>query len=309
MMIEFSELEKARYKKLLLLKKEGMELYPRTTERTHFSSQAIAAFEQAEDGVSVRAEVAGRLHSIRSMGKVVFAHLEDEKGKLQLFLRRDDLGDHVFDLFVNGFDLGDFIQASGEMFRTRTGEITLRVEHFTILAKAITPLPAGKEEIVDGERKVHSAFTNPEARYRQRYADLAVNREIREIFWTKARIVSALREFLNEQGFIEVETPILQPIYGGAAAKPFTTHHLQLHQDLYLRVSFELYLKRLIVGGFERVYEIGRDFRNEGVSFKHNPEFTQLEFYIAYADYKEVMKLTEQMVAFAAEKALGSSQL
>lgn len=308
-MVEFSELEKARYKKLLFLKEQGMELYPRKTERTHFSSQAIAAFEQADEEGEVRADVAGRLQSIRSMGKVLFAHLEDEKGKLQLFLRRDDLGDELFSLFVNGFDLGDFIQASGVMFRTRSGEITLRVEHFTILAKAITPLPAGKEEIVDGERKVHSAFTNPEERYRQRYADLAVNREVREIFWTRARIISALREFLDEQDFIEVETPILQPMYGGAAAKPFTTHHHQLHQDLYLRISFELYLKRLLVGGFERVYEIGRDFRNEGVSFKHNPEFTQLEFYIAYADYEEVMMLTERMVAFAAAKALGSTQL
>ena len=309
MTVEFSELEKARYKKLLFLKEQGMELYPRKTKRTHLSSQAISEFEQSEEDGDVHVEVAGRLQSIRSMGKIVFAHIEDERGKLQLFLRRDELGDEVFGLFINGFDLGDFIQASGVMFRTRAGEISLRVEQFTILAKSITPLPAGKEEIIDGERIVHSAFTNPEARYRQRYADLAVNHDIREIFWTRSRIMRALREFLDEHGFIEVETPILQPLYGGAAAKPFTTHHQQLRQDLYLRISFELYLKRLIVGGFERVYEIGRDFRNEGVSFKHNPEFTQLEFYIAYADYEEVMMLTEQMVAFAAAKALGSTQL
>ena len=169
-----------------------------------------------------------------------------------------------------------------------------------MLAKAISPLPAAKEEMVDGQRVVHSAFDNPEARYRERYADLAVNPEVREVFRTRARLTSALRRFLDEHGFLEVETPILQPLYGGAAARPFITHHNQLHQDLYLRISFELYLKRLLVGDLERVYEIGRDFRNEGVCFKHNPEFTQLEFYWAYADYEQVMRLTEEMIAFAA---------
>jgi lysyl-tRNA synthetase class 2 len=174
-----------------------------------------------------------------------------------------------------------------------------------MLAKAISPLPAAKEEVVEGERRVHSAFANPEARYRERYADLAVNAEVREIFLTRARVVRAVRQFLDNRGFIEVETPILQPIYGGAAARPFVTHHNQLHQDLYLRISFELYLKRLLVGGFERVYEMGRDFRNEGVSFKHNPEFTQLEFYMAYADFEQVMQLTETMVAEVAQAAVG----
>jgi len=193
--------------------------------------------------------------------------------------------------------------------RTRSGEITLQVADFSMLAKAITPLPATKEEVVDGESVVHHAFRDPEARYRQRYVDLAVNHDVREIFHARARIMRALRKFLDERGFLEVETPVLQPIYGGAAARPFTTHHNQLHQDLYLRISFELYLKRLLVGGMERVYEIGRDFRNEGVSYKHNPEFTQVEFYIAYADYNQVMQLTEQMVCFAAEQAMGSSKI
>jgi lysyl-tRNA synthetase class 2 len=243
------------------------------------------------------------------MGKVVFAHIEDEFGKLQLFVRLEEVGEENLELFKNAFDLGDFIQAEGVMFRTRSGEVSLKVESFNILAKALSPLPSAKEEVVDGERVVHSAFSNPEARYRERYADLAVNPEVREIFWTRTRIIKSLREFLDNKGFIEVETPILQPIYGGAAAQPFMTHHKQLHQDLYLRISFELYLKRLIVGGFERVYEIGRDFRNEGVSFKHNPEFTQLEFYMAYANYETVMELTENMVAYAAAKALGTSSI
>jgi lysyl-tRNA synthetase class 2 len=195
------------------------------------------------------------------------------------------------------------------MFRTRTGEVSLHVTDIHMLAKALSPLPAAKEETVDGERIVHSAFTDSEARYRQRYADLAVNPEVREIFRKRAQIIRALQHFLDERGFIEVETPILQPIYGGAAARPFVTHHNQLHQDLYLRISFELYLKRLLVGNLERVYEIGRDFRNEGVSYKHNPEFTQIEFYMAYADYQEVMELTEQMVAYAAEQVIGSTTI
>jgi lysyl-tRNA synthetase class 2 len=225
---------------------------------------------------------------------------------VQLFLRANEVGEVQLDLFNREFDLGDFVQADGEMFRTRTGEVTLRVSEFRLLAKAITPLPAAKDELVDGEMVRHAALVDPEARYRQRYADLAVNPDVRHIFRTRARLVKALREFLDSHGFLEVETPILQPIYGGAAARPFITHHNQLKQDLYLRISFELYLKRLLVGNLERVYEIGRDFRNEGVDRFHNPEFTMLEFYWAYADYLEVMDFTEAMVVYAADKVLGS---
>jgi lysyl-tRNA synthetase class 2 len=219
------------------------------------------------------------------------------------------LGRNSSDLFNREFDLGDFVQASGELFRTRAGEITLRVESFNMLAKAITPLPAAKDEMVDGEIVRHALLADPEVRYRQRYADLAVNPEIRQLFQKRTAIVSALRAFLDGQGFLEVETPILQPIYGGAAARPFITHHNQLHQDLYLRISFELYLKRLLVGGLERVYEIGRDFRNEGISYKHSPEFTQLEFYCAYADYLKVMEMTEQMLAFVCDRVLGERKV
>jgi lysyl-tRNA synthetase class 2 len=250
--------------------------------------------------------LAGRLRAIRNMGKLSFAHIEDRTGKIQLFMRVNELGQEKLDHFVRFYDLGDYIEATGTMVRTRRGEVTLQVEDFRMLAKALYQLPAAKDEVVDGEVIRHAALTDPETRYRQRYVDLAVNPEVRDIFRVRTETLKALREFLDERGFQEVETPILQPIYGGAAAKPFTTYHNQLHQQLFLRVSFELYLKRLLVGGLDRVYEIGRDFRNEGVSFKHNPEFTQLEFYMAYADYNHIMEMTEQMVSQVAQRVLGT---
>ncbi|MFA9492008.1 MAG: lysine--tRNA ligase [Anaerolineales bacterium] len=308
-MEEQSELERIRMEKLEAYRDRGMEAFPARVERTHTTLGAVQAFESGEDETEITAVIVGRIRSIREMGKVIFSHVEDGMGQLQLFLRKDDIGGESFNIFREQFDLGDFIEAKGVMFRTRTGEVTLKVGEFRMLAKALMSLPASKTEEVDGERVVHSAFADPEARYRQRYADLAVNPEVREVFRTRARIIRALRGFFDERGFVEVETPILQPVYGGAAAKPFTTHHNQLHQDLFLRISFELYLKRLIVGGFEGVYEIGRDFRNEGVSFKHNPEFTQLEFYQAYADYHTVMDLTEEMIAHTAQEVLGTLEL
>jgi lysyl-tRNA synthetase, class II len=308
-MRELSELEQVRLSKLARLLEAGEEGYPHRVQRTHTTQEAIRQFEESEESEAVEAVLVGRIRSLRKMGKICFCHIEDGSGKVQLFFRTNDLGEDRFKLFKEIFDLGDFIQAEGEMFRTRTGEVTLRVQSFRMLAKAVTPLPTAKEEVVEGETVVHAAFANPEARFRERYADLAVNQDVREIFRVRAKMIQALRSFLDERGFIEVETPILQPIYGGAAAKPFMTHHNQLHQDLYLRISFELYLKRLLVGGFERVYEIGRDFRNEGVSFKHNPEFTQLEFYMAYADYRDIMDFTEQMIAYAAELSVGTTTI
>lgn len=310
MSAELSSLEHNRLEKVHRLRERGIEPYPTRAERTHTSTQAVAAFQveeaRGEQATPVKATLVGRLRAIRPMGKITFAHIEDGEGKIQLFLRANDVGKDTLELFNREFDLGDFVQASGELFRTRTGEITLRVDSFAILAKAITPLPAAKDEVVDGKVVRHATLSDPETRYRQRYADLAVNPDVREIFRTRAAAVRALREFLDGEGFLEVETPILQPLYGGAAAQPFTTHHNQLHQDLYLRISFELYLKRLLVGGVERVYEIGRDFRNEGVSFKHNPEFTQLEFYCAYFDYLMVMDLTEKMVCHVLDQVLGT---
>jgi lysyl-tRNA synthetase, class II len=308
-MRELTELEKNRRNKVQQLRDSGIEPYPARCERTHTSVEAIAAFEHAAPGEEVSATIAGRVRSIRLMGKMIFAHVEDGRGQIQILLKSDLLGPDLLDQFKNLYDLGDFLQAKGVLFRTRSGEITLQVQTFAMLAKAITPLPASKETVENGQRVVHSAFDNPEARYRQRYADLAVNPEVRAVFQTRARIISAIRNFLDGMGFLEVETPILQAIYGGAAAKPFVTRHHQLHQDLYLRISFELYLKRLLVGGLERVYEIGRDFRNEGVSYKHNPEFTQLEFYMAYADYRTIMEVAETMISSVAETVTGSRQV
>jgi lysyl-tRNA synthetase, class II len=303
---ELTEQELLRRYKLERLRQAGIEPYPARAARTHTAQQAVAALEGVSpEGEPATVTVVGRLVSIRVMGKSSFAHIEDGSGRLQLYLRQNLLGEDLYTVFRQDLDLGDFVQASGRMFRTRTGEPSVEVQELQLLAKALRPLPVVKEK----EGQVFDAFTDKEHRYRQRYVDLAVNRDVREIFYARARIISALRRFLDDRGFVEVETPVLQPIYGGAAAQPFVTYHNQLKQQLYLRISDELYLKRLIVGGLERVYEIGRDFRNEGVSFKHNPEFTQLEFYMAYADYKDVMALAEEMVAYAAQEALGTTRI
>jgi len=312
MTTNYTSLELVRLEKIERLRVQGIEPYPTQAERTHTSQEVIQSFEAAESTGQtepVTAILVGRLRSMRPMGKLTFAHIEDGHGRVQLFLRSNDLGEEQLELFNREFDLGDFVQASGEMFRTRTGEATLKVSSFKMLAKAVTPLPAAKDEMVDGQVVRHMTLSEPELRYRQRYADLVINPEVRQIFRTRTAIIRALQEFLDNNGFIEVETPILQPIYGGAAARPFTTFHNQLKQELYLRISFELYLKRLLVGGLERVYEIGRDFRNEGVDRTHNPEFTQLEFYMAYADYQQVMDLTERMIVYAADKVLGKRTL
>jgi lysyl-tRNA synthetase class 2 len=301
---QLTDQEQQRRIKLARLREQGIDPYPPRARRTHTAAGAAATLDDTPEGAEpVVVTVVGRLVSIRVMGKSSFAHIEDSTGRIQLYLRVDLMGTEMYDLFKQAVDLGDFVEATGQMFRTRTGEPTVRVDSLRVLAKALRPLPVVKEK--DGQ--VFDAFADKEQRYRQRYVDLAVNPEVRELFWTRARIVTALRRFLDERGFIEVETPVLQPVYGGAMARPFVTYHNQLKQQLYLRIADELYLKRLIVGGFERVYEIGRDFRNEGVSFKHNPEFTQIEFYMAYADYQAVMELTEQMVAYAAQEALGTT--
>ncbi len=312
-MPEYTSLEKIRLEKIEELRAEGIEPYPTRAERTHTSAQIIAEFEAAEKDAAegetpeVKATLAGRIRAARPMGKLTFAHIEDGDGKIQLFLRVNEIGQDMVNFFTEMFDLGDFIQATGVMMRTRTGEATLLVHDFKLLAKSVTPLPAAKDETLeDGTVIRHAALEDAELRARQRYADLAVNTNVRETFRKRAKLVKSLRTFLDDHGFLEVETPILQPLYGGAAAQPFTTHHNELDQDMYLRISFELYLKRLLVGNLEKVYEIGRDFRNEGVSYKHNPEFTQLEFYWAYADYLQVMELTEQMVSYAAKEVTGS---
>ncbi|MBX3065344.1 MAG: lysine--tRNA ligase [Anaerolineae bacterium] len=312
---EPNKLERERLDTLQRLKERGIETYPPRVQRTHTTTAAIAAFEAVEPPVGsdqpapqIEVIVCGRIRSIRLSGKASFGHIEDGEGRLQLFVRQDAVGEETYDLFKRDLDLFDFVQAKGVMMRTRSGEISVQVNELKLIAKALSPLPVVKEQEVDGQVQKYGGFTDVEERYRQRYADLATNPEIREVFKTRAKIISSIRHFLDDENFLEVETPVLQPIYGGAAARPFITHHNQLDQDLFLRISFELYLKRLLVGMYDAVYEIGRDFRNEGVSFKHNTEFTMLEFYKAYIDYNGVMDLTERMLAYTAQRVFGSTK-
>ena len=307
-----TKLELERLEKAQRLQAKGYELYPARIERTHRIADAVALFLRAEAGSQaeeIAVTVTGRIRRLSSKGKVSFAHIEDESGRVQLFLRINALGEESYALIRRKLiDVDDFVQASGTMMRTRTGEVSVNIDELRLISKAMTPLPVVKEQRrADGSVIEYGEFKDAESRYRQRYADLAVNKSVREIFVKRARAIKALREFLDGEGMLEVETPILQPLYGGAAARPFSTHHNQLRQDLYLRISFELYLKRLLVGGYDAVYEIGRDFRNEGVSYKHNTEFTMLEFYKAYIDYKGVMDITERMFAYAAEQVTGSA--
>ncbi len=290
--------EQARISNLRGLVEAGIEPYPARVTRTHTIAQARTLHEQGNAGDSV-VSVTGRIKGMRAMGKMSFVDLEDGTGRIQVLLRRDDLPAGWYDdIWKKLIDLGDFIGATGPLVLTRTGELSVHAQQVQFLGKALRPMPDKWKGVRD-----------PEKRYRRRYVDLLANPAVRDIFRTRAAIMRALREYFDDEGFLEVETPILQPIYGGAAARPFVTHHNQLHQDLYLRISFELYLKRLLVGGFDKVYEMGRDFRNEGVSFKHNPEFTQLEFYEAYADYQDVMRRTEEMVAHVARRVLGGMVL
>jgi lysyl-tRNA synthetase class 2 len=288
----------ARREKLEALEAAGVAPYAYGFDRRHSASDAQSLLGAAEEGPAV--SLAGRIVAWRSHGKTTFAHLSDSTGKIQLYFKKDQLGEKMYSLLAH-FDLGDIIGVHGPLFRTRTGEVTVRVDRVEILAKSLRPLPFGKEEEVNGQTVRHSGFTDPEQRYRQRYADLAVHPEVRALFIARSRMTRSIRSFLDELDYLEVETPILQPLYGGAAARPFTTVHNALDMPLYLRIADELYLKRLVVGGLERVYEIGHDFRNEGIDRTHNPEFTMLEFYQAYADYTTMMDLVEQLLERTAE--------
>lgn len=311
-----NRLENERLEKAQKLEEAGVELYPRRIERTHTCAAAIHAYEDAEktnaeNPAEIAVTVAGRIRRANIKGKVSFMHIEDDSGRLQLFFRVNDMDEAKYDLIKSKLiEVDDFVQASGVMMRTTAGEISVRVSDVVLLAKSLSPLPVIKQQVQDdGTVKEYGEFTDKETRYRQRYADLAVNQDVRDVFRKRAKTLKAMRDFLDNEGMLEVETPILQPLYGGAAARPFTTYHNQLDQNLYLRISFELYLKRLLVGGYDAVYEIGRDFRNEGVSFKHNPEFTMMEFYKAYIDYNGVMDIVERMVAYIAEQVTGSTQV
>jgi lysyl-tRNA synthetase class 2 len=287
---------RARREKLAALAAIGVAPFAYSFDRSHGCGPALALLGDAEEGPVVR--VAGRLVALRGHGKTMFAHLADDTGRIQLYFRKDELGD-AFAL-VELFDLGDVVGIEGPLFRTRTGEVTVKVTKPTLLAKSLRPLPFGKEETVDGKTVRHSGFADGEQRSRQRYADLAVHPEVRRHFAARSRMTTALRTALDALGYLEVETPVLQPLYGGAAAKPFSTHHNALDMPLFLRIADELYLKRLVVGGMDRVYEIGHDFRNEGIDRTHNPEFTMLEFYEAYADYTVMMGRVEQLLITAA---------
>ena len=287
-----TDLVATRRRKLTELRAAGIDPYPHAFAGVMPIAEVKAPHEALADGeeTDVRARIAGRLHARRGQGKAMFLDLDDRSGRMQLHARLDVLGEEAFTRLREAVDLGDLIGADGTVFRTRRGELSLKLDAVTVLAKALRPPPD----------KFHGV-SDVELRYRHRELDLMANDEARAAFVTRARIISAIRRFLDAEGFVEVETPVLQPIYGGAAARPFRTHFNALDQTMYLRIATELYLKRLIVGGLERVYELGKDFRNEGLSPKHNPEFTVLEWYEAYADYQDVADRYERLMAFVAQ--------
>jgi lysyl-tRNA synthetase class 2 len=294
--------EAARRDKLAELLRRGVQPYAYRFDRSGSARVVLDGFREGDETAH---RLAGRLVALRPHGKTTFAHLEDASGRVQLYFQRDQLGEESY-AQVELLDLGDVIGVEGPLFRTKSGEITVRVHRWTLLTKALRPLPLGKQD-ASGVR--HGELADPEQRSRQRYADLAVHPEVRDVFRLRARVVSYIRRFLDGRGYLEVETPVLQPLYGGAAARPFSTHYDALDATFYLRIADELYLKRCIVGGFEKVYEIGHDFRNEGLDRWHNPEFTMVEWYEAYADYGDIAELTEAMVAGLVTELFGDATL
>lgn len=308
-----SEQEEIRRSKLQELNKLGVNPYPYSFDVTHNSKQILAddslIRDEESNPDSEIVSVAGRVMTRRIMGKAAFFNLQDSQGTIQIYIRRDDVGVENYNtVFKKMVDIGDIVGIKGFVFKTRTGETTVHAQEFEFLTKTLRPIPIPKEiENEDGEKVIFDAFADKELRYRQRYVDLIVNPEVRETFKKRTQLVQTMRNFMNERGYMEVETPILQPVYGGATAKPFVTHHNTLDMDLYLRIANELYLKRLIVGGFDGVYEFSKDFRNEGLSRFHNPEFTQVELYVAYKDYNWMMDFTEQMIEKVAMDLHGST--
>jgi lysyl-tRNA synthetase class 2 len=303
---DFGFVEQARRDKLAALTARGISAFAYSFARSHTAAEAVAAFQ---DGVEITVDVAGRMGVPRAHGKATFMHITDGSGRIQLYFKQDVVGADAYGL-LGLLDHGDHLGVHGALMKTRTGEVTVQVKSFELLSKALRPLPLGKvTRNADGTEERHADFADPELRYRQRYADLAVHPERRAIFEKRAKIVRAVRRVLDAHGFLEVETPILQPLYGGASARPFSTHYNALDNQFYLRIADELYLKRCIVGGIERVYEIGKDFRNEGMDRAHNPEFTMLECYQAYADYSDMMTLTEELVRAAVEGATGGTSV
>jgi lysyl-tRNA synthetase, class II len=298
---EIGEQVEVRRQKLARLRDAGHRVYPNDFQPTHTTADVLSKFNECseEDLPSVAKDIflAGRIMGIRKFGKASFFHLQDRRGRLQIYARKDRLGDDSYALFQS-FDVGDIVGVSGHLFRTKTKELTLEAESVRLLAKCLRPLP----------EKWHG-LADVEARYRQRYVDLMVNPEVRDVFEKRSRIVRLVRKFFEERDFLEVETPMMQAIFGGAAARPFTTHHNALDLELFLRIAPELFLKRLVVGGIERVFELNRNFRNEGISVRHNPEFTMLEFYQAYATFEDLMRLTEELFVSLASEVAGTLQI
>jgi len=311
-----SEQQTIRREKLEELRSAGINPFPYSFDVSHHSvdilnnESLIAEDPENTEGVE-RVSVAGRIMTRRIMGKAAFFNLQDAMGTIQVYIRRDDIGVDMYnEVFKKMTDLGDIVGIKGFVFKTRTGELTIHAESFEFLSKSIRPIPVPKEiENEDGEKVIFDAFADKELRYRQRYVDLIVNPQVRDVFRKRTQMVQVMREHMNKQGYLEVETPILQPLYGGASARPFVTHHNALDMQLYLRIANELYLKRLIVGGFDGVYEFSKDFRNEGLSRFHNPEFTQVELYVAYKDYNWMMDFMEEMVEAVALALHGSTKV
>ena len=310
---DLSRVMRVRLEKLDALKERGVEPFAYAFDVTGHAAPSVAGFEEREaagvlgEGSGEGGRWAGRLVGFRSHGRSAFADLEDHTGRIQVYFKSSVLGEDAYGV-LDLLDLGDWIGVEGSLFRTRMGQVTVQATGFRLLSKSLRPLPLGKVEADDetGGTITHSGFSDREARYRQRYADLAVNPRVRDVFRARTRIITMARRFLDDLGFVEVETPVLQPLYGGASARPFVTRHLALDRVLYLRIADELYLKRLIVGGMDRVYEISKDFRNEGIDRFHNPEFTMLEFYQAFADYEDMMDLVERLVVTLAEASNGA---
>ncbi len=291
-----NELREARLDKLARIKKAGINPYPAICERTHAIKSALDDFESLS-GNNQEIALAGRLRTVREHGALTFSDIEDQSGKIQLFFKKDEVGKEAYEMISN-LDIGDFIQASGILFTTKKGERTLGVKKYKILAKSLLPLP----------EKWHG-LSDEEIRYRKRYLDLIMNKDVRDLFLKRTEFINNIREYLNKNNYLEVETPVLENIPGGADAEPFITHHNKLDIDLYLRISLELHLKRLIVGGFEKIYEMGRVFRNEGMSTQHLQEFTMLEFYQAYADYEDLMKFVEDFYVAIIKKTFGTLEI
>jgi len=291
-----------RYEELEQLKSKGIEPFAYSFD-VDSDSQSIK--DNYKDDEQKDVSIAGRIMAIRRMGKASFAHIQDSAGRIQFYLKKDDVGDD-YDAFKL-LDIGDIVGIKGYVFKTKTGEISIHTKSLKVLSKTLRPLPVAKETIDEqGNKVVHDQFADKELRYRQRYVDLIVNPHIKDVFLKRSRIISALRRYLDTNGFLEVETPVLQPLYGGAAARPFTTHHNTLDVPFYLRIADELYLKRLIVGGFNGVYEISKDFRNEGMDRTHNPEFTMMELYVPYKDYYWMMDFVEKMIQFICSDVFGT---